>query len=102
MTHWTLEDSLKFMLVGAISVSFLLVEGPALTERLSFDAMAQEVQGSAAPDPDQPAHQQVLELERRYPMIDVLGYGHGLSKDIPMTYVIFGVVDTAAVESREG
>jgi len=100
MRHWTSEDSLKFLLVGVASLSLLLVDGTALAERLNLRAESLDV--PAVADPDQAAHQQALDLERTYPMIDVLGYGHGVSQDLPMTFVLFGVVDTEAVQSREG
>ena len=99
MTHWTFEDSLKLVAIGAVSISFLLVDGPALAERLNLRVASPEV--SAAADPQEAAHQQALSLEQQYPMIDVLGYGHGQAKGIPMTFVLFGVVDPEAIQSRE-
>jgi len=100
MTHWTIEDSLKFLLVGAVSLSLLLVDGTALAERLNLAVDSPD--SPTISDPDQAAHQQALDLEQTYPMIDVLGYGHGMSQDTPMTFVVFGVVDAQAVQSREG
>jgi len=100
MTHWAFKDSLKFLLVGAVSLSFLLIDGPALAERLNLSSVSEDV--PAVSGPEQVAHQQALDLEQKYPMIDVLGYGHGMSQDMPMTFVLFGVVDAEAVQSREG
>ena len=100
MTHWTFEDSLKLLVIGAVSISFLIVDGPALAERLNLGTPSPEA--SAAADPQEAAHQQALSLEQQYPMLDVLGYGHGTAKGIPMTFVLFGVVDSEAVQSREG
>jgi hypothetical protein len=100
MTHWTFEDSLKVLIIGAVSISFLLVDGPALAERLSLSSVSADV--PAVSTPEQVAHQQALDLEQRYPMIDVLGYGHGNAKGMRMTFVLFGVVDSQAVQSREG
>ena len=100
MTQWTFEDSLKFLLVGAVSLSFLLIDGPALAERLSLTSVSADV--PAVSGPGEVAHQQALDLEQRYPMIDVLGYGHGDANGMGMTFVLFGVVDSQAVQSREG
>ena len=99
MTHWTFEDSLKLLVIGAVSISFLIVDGPALAERLNLGTPSPEA--SAAADPQEAAHQQALSLEQQYPMLDVLGYGHGTAKGIPMTFVLFGVVDPKAIQSRE-
>lgn len=104
MTHWTYEDSLKALLVGAVSLGFLLIGGPALAERLGLRPSAPEIAAAAGrdqADADRDAHRQALELEQRYPMIDVLGYGHGIAKGKEMTYVVFGVADQTAVRSRE-
>jgi len=99
MTHWAFEDSLKFFLVGAVSLSFLLIDGPALAERLNLRPPSPEA--PAAADPQEAAHQQALSLEQKFPMIDVLGYGHGMAEGIPMTFVLFGVADPEAIQSRE-
>lgn len=99
MTHWTFEDSLKYLLVGVVSVSFLLVDGPALAERLNLRAAAPAAAAEASPE--EAAHLEALDFEQQFPMIDVLGYGHGVGQGRPMTYLLFGVVEQEAVQSRE-
>lgn len=99
MTHWTFEDTLKYLLVGVVSVSFVLIDGPALARRLHLRAGSFEA--AVTLDPEEAAHQQALSFEQQYPMVDVLGYGHGESAGLPITFVLFGIVDPAAIEARE-
>lgn len=99
MTQWTFEDSLKYMLVGVVSISFLLIEGPSLAERLNLRAVAPAAAAEATPE--EAAHRQALDFEEQYPMIDVLGYGHGMAQGMHMTYLLFGVVDSELVDTHE-
>jgi hypothetical protein len=99
MTHWTFEDSLKYLLVGVVSISFLLIDGPALARRLNLGAA--DPAAAAEITPEEAAHREALDFEQQYPMIDVIGYGHGVGQGKNMTYLLFGVVEIEAVQSRE-
>jgi hypothetical protein len=57
---------------------------------------------AASSGDDEAAHREALALERRFPMIDVIGYGHAKGQQNRMTYVVFGVADVESVRTREG
>jgi len=100
MIRWTTEDTIRSVAVGAAFVVFFSFEGSTLMEKLGLGNRGRATAASASPE--EAAHQEALALERRFPMIDVIGYGHGNGQENRMTFVVFGVVDTEAVQAREG
>lgn len=100
MMRWTTEDTLKVVAVGAAFVAFFSFEGSTLMEKLGLGNGGRATAASSSPE--EVAHQEALAFERRFPMIDVIGYGHGNGREKRMTFVVFGVVDTEAIQAREG
>lgn len=100
MIRWSTEDTLKSVAVGAAFVAFFSFEGSTLMEKLGLGNGGRATAASSSPE--EVAHQEALAFERRFPMIDVIGYGHGKGLEKRMTFVVFGVVDTEAVQAREG
>ena len=100
MLRWTLEDTVKSVAVGAAFVLFLSFEGSTLMDKLGLGIGGRATAASSSPE--EVAHQEALAFERRFPMIDVIGYGHGKGLESRTTFIVFGVVDTEAVQAREG
>lgn len=102
MRRWTFEDSLKVFVLLAATSLFLLLEGPRLAKKLNLN---QSGPALAAEDlnltPEEQAHQEALDIERRFPMVDVIGYGIERPKGKPVSFVLFTIVDRDGVRNHE-
>lgn len=100
MRRWTSEDTLKSVAVGAALVLFSYFEGSTYIEKLGLGDGGRATAASSGDDDS--AHREALALERRFPMIDVVGYGHTSGQQNQATYVVFGVLNIESVRTHEG